>query len=467
MALKQILLTKKQREKQAEIEAVKGKLNDLKSRESELEQAIEEAATEEEQTAVEDAVNEHAEETNQATEELNRLEVELQGIDDELEQYEKDPVQPERGAGTFMERDQTATAVVGGTVTRGFFKGMSRTDVYNVLETREVQEFLANVRSLMSEKRAITGAELTIPDVFIGMLRDNINRYSKLMKYVWVKPLKGTSRVNVAGPVPEAVWTEACAKLNELDISFYQYELDGYKVGGYVAVCNATLKDSDLNLASEILDMLGQSVGYSVDKAIVYGTGVKMPMGIVTRLAQSTKPAEWSTKAPEWINLSSTNITQVSGADAKALFADMIVKSGRAKYAYGEGGKFWAMNETTRTLLMSKLVEFNAAGTLVAAMDNTMPIIGGAIETLPFIPDGDIVGGYGAQYILVEREGIYLDTNDRLQWIEENTLFKGVARYDGDALNGEGFVLLNIDGAAPTTTMEFAPDTANETVVVP
>lgn len=90
-----------------------------------------------------------------------------------------------------------------------------------------------------------------------------------------------------------------------------------------------------------------------------------------------------------------------------------------------------------------------------------MPIIGGAIEELPFIPDGDIIGGFGSQYILVERAGMSLDTNDRLQWIEENILFKGTARYDGSPLNGEGFVALNISGAAPATTVTFAADAAN------
>ena len=54
--------------------------------------------------------------------------------------------------------------------------------------------------------------------------------------------------------------------------SFNQIELDGYKVGGYIAICNATLEDSDLNLASEILNMIGQAIGLALDKPILYGT---------------------------------------------------------------------------------------------------------------------------------------------------------------------------------------------------
>ena len=52
-----------------------------------------------------------------------------------------------------------------------------------------------------------------------------------------------------------------CANLNELDLSFYEAEVDGYKVGGFIPVCNANLEDSDLNLAAEIISAIGQAIG--------------------------------------------------------------------------------------------------------------------------------------------------------------------------------------------------------------
>ena len=50
------------------------------------------------------------------------------------------------------------------------------------------------------------------------------------------------------------------------------------------------------------MTMLGQSIGLALDKAIVYGTGVKMPLGIVTRLAQASKAEgcpELCTRSPK------------------------------------------------------------------------------------------------------------------------------------------------------------------------
>ena len=58
------------------------------------------------------------------------------------------------------------------------------------------------------------------------------------------------------------------------------------KVGGFIAIPNSTLEDSDIALANEILDGMGQGIGLAIDKAILYGTGTKMPVGIVKRFWQ-------------------------------------------------------------------------------------------------------------------------------------------------------------------------------------
>ena len=78
------------------------------------------------------------------------------------------------------------------------------------------------------------------------------------------------------------VWTDCCANLNELSLTFYDLELDCWKVGGYFAVCNANLEDSDLNLASELLTAIGKAIGLALDKAILYGLGTRMPKGKTT-----------------------------------------------------------------------------------------------------------------------------------------------------------------------------------------
>jgi HK97 family phage major capsid protein len=468
MALKQLMLAKKIEQRKSLLAELSKKEDGFATRSAELETAISEAKEDEEIQTVEDEIEKHEKEQADYAEQKSKLEGEIAELEGELEELNNQaPDNNQRSAAPATNQKRTNEGETRMKVNKGFFKGQERSSAMVFIERQEVKDFLTNIREKSVPKegkmqqRAVTGAELGIPDTILGLIRDNLHRYSKLIKRVNLRALKGTSRTNIVGDIPEAVWTEACASLNELALKFYQLQMDGYKVGGYIPVCNATLEDTDFNLANEIFDALGQALGLAIDKAILYGTGQKMPVGIVTRLAETAKPNYWGTNERAWTNLSTTNIGQVTGADAKALFANLVRFSGKAKGNYGNGQKFWAMNENTYTEIQARMVEFNAAGAIVSSVNGTMPVIGGEIEILPFMADGDIVGGYGAHYILAERSGSQFAESEHVQFIEDNTVYKATARYDGRPISGNGFVAMNITGAAPQTSVTFAPDEAN------
>jgi HK97 family phage major capsid protein len=346
---------------------------------------------------------------------------------------------------------------------REFF-GMSpeRRDAFFARE--DVKGWLANVRAIgrtVGQTRTVSGQELLIPEVVLPLIRDSVNKNSKLMKHVNIQRVGGTARQIIMGDIPEAVWTEMCKKLNELNLDFSAAEVDGYKVGGYIAVCNAVLDDSDINLATVIIDALGQAVGYAVDKAIVYGKGTKMPMGFVTRLAQTEAPTDAPANAREWKDLSTSNIQTVPEATGSKLFA-AIVKAASAAKAKNGNGKFWVMNEATYGSLMAELITFNSAGAIVSGMNMQMPVVGGQIEILDFVPDNNIGFGYGSKYLLAERAGTAIENSEHVRFIEDQTVFKGTARMDGMPVIEEAFVLMGIHGTAPTTSINFAADLANQ-----
>ena len=70
--------------------------------------------------------------------------------------------------------------------------------------------------------------------------------------------VSGKARTRIIGTIPEAIWTEMVGTLNELDLKFYDDEVDGYKVGGFIPVPNSILEDNDVDLASTIIDALGK-----------------------------------------------------------------------------------------------------------------------------------------------------------------------------------------------------------------
>lgn len=312
------------------------------------------------------------------------------------------------------------------------------------------------------EKRALTNVGLTIPQVFLGLIRENVLEYSKLYKHVDVRRVSGEARAVIMGKYNEAIWTECCANLNELDLGFADVEMDCYKLGGYFAVCNANLEDSDIDLAAELITALSQAIGLALDKAILYGDANKKPLGVVARLAQTEAPAGYSTTARPWADLHTSNIISIpAGTTGAALVSAIVSAFGAAKGSYSRGEKVWVMNETTYTKLVASMVSVDASGAIVSGVNGVMPVIGGVIEVLDFVPDNVIIGGYFDLYILAERAGARFATSEHVRFLQDQTIFKATARYDGTVAIAEGFVAIGLEGTTPSATMTFAPDTAN------
>ena len=143
------------------------------------------------------------------------------------------------------------------------------------------------------------------------------------------------------------------------------------------------------------------------------------------------------------------------------LFQSILTIFGAAKGKYGTGGKFWAMNEATHMKVVAEAMAFNSAGAIVAGVNNTMPVVGGEIVELDFIPDDNIIAGYGELYLMAERAGVALASSEHFLFTSDKTVFKGTARFDGQPAIAEGFVAIGIGGATPATTVTFAADTAN------
>ena len=392
--------------------------------------------------------------------EIGDLEKDLQDIKDKIPDTGGTET---RAAGTNKNIERVERNMIKNRRLASILTDAQRTAFNAIVERDDVKNFLTDVRGM--QQRGVTNARLTVPDNVVGLLRDVLHRYSKLIKYVNLKPIKGTARERIIGTIPEGVWTEMIGtSLNELSFAINQATVDGYMVGGFIPIHNSELADSDINLLAEIIDMLGQSIGIAIDKAIPYGKGVNMPMGIITRLAQTSKPTTWDENIRgTWKDLRGTNIGKTSSAsltDVK-LYQELILMAGKIKSNYATGEKFWMMSSSTYNTLLSKTLTFNAAGAIVTGQTKTMPIIGGEIITLDFMPDNDIIGGYGSLYLLAEREGNTIESSEHVRFLQNETVTKGYARYDGLPVIGEAFVAINIAATNVTTEISFAPDTAN------
>lgn len=469
--LKTLMLRKRLDDAKKALAALREKDADFQKRQEELEGAIEEAQTEEEKSAVEEEVEKFDAEKKAHEEEKADLEQSVEDLEGELADAEAEDAaksaaaeaEAERGAEAGSEKRE---AIRMNARARRLFGKMERSEVNNMMQREDVKAYLENVRECIKNKRAVTNAGLTIPEVMLDLLRENIMNYSKLYRHVNVQPVSGDARQPIMGTIPEAIWTECCANLNELDIGFAGVEVDCYKVGGYFKVCNATLEDSDIDLAAALLEAIGQAIGFALDKAILYGQNtaatLKMPEGIVSRLVQTSQPASYPPTARPWEDLHTSNVITIAntytGVD---LFAQIVLASGAAKGKYSRGEKVWVMNETTYTFLKAQAMSVNAAGAVVSGIEGTMPVVGGIVEVLDFIPDYVIIGGYLDLYTLAERAGTRFAESEHVAFLSDQTVLKGTARYDGHPAIAEAFVAIGVNGTTPSSTMTFALDKAN------
>lgn len=477
MALKQLLKRSQLAVAQAELNkhkeqraALDERRSSLQKREADAAAALEELTAEstpEERAAVEAEVaaieadtatldaDEQAHEAEQARLDgiVADIEKEIKELDERSAPPQKKPTEKtaERKDDKIME-------------TRTKFFGMTHEQRSAFFARDDVKGFIGAIRTAC-QSRAISGGKLTIPETMLEIIRDNLGEYSKLSKFVTVRRVNGTTRQNIMGTMPEGIWMEATGALNELDLSLNQVTVDGYMVGGFIPVHNTLLDDSDLNLGAEIMRVLAYAIGSGVDWAILFGTGSNMPIGIATRLAQTTQPAGWSDNAPAWTDLHTSNVKKLNIASSAgaAFFAALIEALGTANPKYSDGRAFWVMNRKTHIKLMTKALEFNAAAALVAGMNNTMPVIGGEIVEFEDdkIADNEIIGGYGSVYLLAERGGAEITSSEHVRFLENQSVYKGYARYDGVPVFGEAFVMVNFANVDVTTTRTFPEDYAN------
>lgn len=472
--LKVLMLRRSIDAKKAELAELERKDADFQTREAELETAINEVepGNAEQEAAVNAEIETYEAEKAEHDAAKQKLSDDIEGLEAELDEIERNapkPPTPESHKTTDNVRGDMHMETINIRSlpkTRRAFDALPTEQRNAIVAQDDVKAFLGQLRGMRGQTRAITGAELTIPVVFLDLISENMFRYSKLLNRVRVRNVDGQARQTIAGTVPEAVWTEMCGAINELNFVFNQVTLDGYKVAGYVPICNSLLDDNDINLASWIVEMLSESIGLAMDKAILYGKGSasRMPLGIVTRLAQTAQPSDYPANAPAWVDLHESNILQIGGADVTGaeFWSELMTATGATYTRYNRGTMFWAMNSKTYAALKSKLITFTATGDIVANLFGSLPIVTGDIDVLEFIPDGDIIGGYGDLYLLAMRSGLMIESSYEVQFLQDNTVFRAKQRADGQPIIPGAFVAININDTAVTTAMDFAADTAND-----
>lgn len=469
------VLAKEIKTQRDELAALEAKDADFRAQEDELLADVDAAQTKEEREAVEAAADEYDNALADHNAAKAKLTESIAALEKELDELEKPmPAPAKAGAEKHNERMNTSMISLPTNI-RTLAAGIRVLDVLPqasqqaIMADPETTQFLANVRDLAKKAQAsVTGADVGIPTNILPLLTENRYRYSKLYNRVMVRTVRGEAHQPIAGLAPEAIYMDCCDQLNELNFQYSMVPVTCRMLGGFVMVCNSLLQETDFDLLADLIEMMSQSLGYAKDKGILYGKGgtYGMPLGIVTRLAQQSKPDNYPPNAPAWVDLHESHILTIDGnsLDGAAFWAALRIAGGNTFSSYARGEVSWVMNSKTYAFLESKAIATTAGGQWVALIGGRLPIVSGQIDVLEFLPDGDIIGGYWQLYLLAQHETTVLGTDrtGATLRIKNATLIYAYERFDGTPLIPEAFVAMNIMGNAVTTAMEFPANSAND-----
>ena len=408
MALRQLILNKKIKERSALLTQLRADETKLKDEEVELEKALDEAETDEEVKVVEDSADELEKKIKEKSDEITKLEDEKAELEAELAEIEDE--QPNNEEKEDGEKRKMAKKV----------QTRNNADVMTIresLQIENVRSFYQNIANAMVEKRSLTGAEKVVPTEVIDRIESKLGDYSTLINEVTVEKIGGTGRAVIAGDIPEAIWFEIGKKaLDELEDKLDGVELDGFGLGGYVAVPNIIIENSLINLASHVEDRLAKAIAKALDKAILKGTGTKQPTGVVVSAPVANKVTSDGT------------------------ITDLIAKLAKVD-TDGTGGEVIAvMNRATYySKIVPKTLAVAANGVLTGSYALPFRVVLSA-----YADDNTVVFGDFKQFLLAQRSEIRVESSTEVQFTSDNTVFKGVGFYDGKATKAEAFAVVTI-----------------------
>lgn len=286
-----------------------------------------------------------------------------------------------------------------------------RNEMQRLLQVKEVREFYDKLQMAL-RGQAITG-NLEIPELVEDRIKELLSTYSGLYDEVQIVPIGDEGRAVIGVGEPEAKWNEITTTLEELQASIDLLEMEDIRVGGYVLTGNAVIKDSIIDMALYLEELLVKALAYGLDDGMINGQGdytsVFEPVGILMDL-----PDENDVSAPFTVKDILSKIELIDTSDKKDV--GEVVAAMKRKTYYKD---------------------------ILAISNNALPypnINGLRVKFSGAVADDEIILGDFKEYILGERNRMMIERSTDALFLDDQTIFKIVGRYDGKPHNNGAFV---------------------------
>jgi len=219
----------------------------------------------------------------------------------------------------------------------------------------------------------------------------------------------------------QTFWLDEAGTKTASHPTFRQIELNLKKLAALVYATDELLQDAGA-LQSILMQILPEEINFVTENAIIRGTGVGQPLGILNSGARVTQAAE-------------------AAQAANTIVFENIINMWSRMYARSRSNAVWLINQDCEPQLMAMSLAVGAGGVPVY-----MPaggINGAPYSTLMGRPviateynstlgtEGDIILVDPSQYLMIDKGGIQSASSIHVRFVNDETVFRFVYRVDG------------------------------------
>jgi len=342
---------------------------------------------------------------------IDKLKSKVTELEEEIETLEK---KIDVGEDTTTEN---ATNTARGEIITDF-ETRGRTNYYDI---GEVREFYDKVK-----RGNITGSGHLIPQSVVNKINTKVYLKSKFYRYVSVIKVKGETKVVFSNDKTKADWIKPGQIIQSAVAGIIStLTLDSYKLAKLTNVPNELLDDSIINLDEFITDKFSSAIAVALDEAIIKGTGVDEPTGIITALNVDNKIAIDNTIETLLQTISNISLNDDAEGNLK-----IIVN-----------------RKTFYSKLIQHTIQTNSSGELVAQnlKVNKPMLLDMEIVLSNTVADNQLLVGELKEYTLGDRESTTIAKSTDAGFDTDSTYFRATARYDGKLANSKAFVMLTLN----------------------
>lgn len=429
--LAQLRLRRELRGKEAELADKRAQLEEINRRTEAIERALDEAETEADQQAIDDELDDLP-----SNEELERLQGEIGDLQEQVDDLnEKITALDEKGDDPAPAADEGGSRKMhNDIVTRDSVKELLRTGEYYTRGA--VKAFYDGLK----QKRAVTGAELTIPNEVLNKIQIMMGDYGTIYPLCDIVQLHGTARVLIDTSDTSASWLEQGNMPEESDVgTIADVELDGFMLAKVLKIPNYVLKDSIVNLDDYVTKKISKAFAAALDDGVLNGSGPssKTMTGIIPSLGSDHKFEVYSGET-----MLGTLIALLGEVDSgNGIDGDITVVMKRSDYY---------------KYIAPKTIQVDSNGRLVGSVPALANpnFFGLDVKFSNKMPEKSFLAGEFNQYIIGERSMAEVTSSDQPLFMKDQTAFKGVGRYDGKPINKNAFVFATIVEEVPTAATD-------------